>query len=49
MWRKQKGEAPHISGVVGAARILREAHIPYGLVTNVNLDKLSNLSCGDGP
>ena len=37
-----KGKAPHISGVVGAARILREAHIPYGLVTNVNLDKLNN-------
>ena len=37
-----KGEASHISGVVGAARILREAHIPYGLVTNANLDQLNN-------
>jgi hypothetical protein len=37
-----KGEAPHMSAVVGAAQILREGHIPYGLVTNVNLDKLSN-------
>jgi hypothetical protein len=37
-----KGQTPHLSGVVGTARILREAHIPYGLVTNVNLDKLSD-------
>jgi len=37
-----KGQASHITGVVGAARILREAHIPYGLVTNANLDQLSN-------
>jgi hypothetical protein len=35
-----KDHAPHISGVTGLARILREAHIPYGVVTNVNLDKL---------
>ena len=33
---------PHMPGVVGAARILREAHVPYGVVTNVNLDTLSN-------
>lgn len=39
---KAKGEAPHMLGVVGAAGILRKAHIPYGLVTNANLDKLSN-------
>jgi hypothetical protein len=37
-----KGQTPHMPGVMGAARILREAHIPYGLVTNANLDKLSN-------
>jgi hypothetical protein len=37
-----KGQAPHLSGVTGAARILRQAHIPYGLVTNANLDKLGN-------
>jgi hypothetical protein len=37
-----KQQAPHLSGVTGAAHILRQAHIPYGLVTNVNLDKLSN-------
>ncbi len=37
-----RDQAPHMRGVVGAARILREAHIPYGLVTNVNLDTLSN-------
>lgn len=30
------------SGVISAARIMREAHTPYGPVTNVNLDKLSN-------
>ena len=37
-----KSAGPHMPAVVGAARILREAHIPYGVVTNVNLDKLSN-------
>jgi hypothetical protein len=37
-----RGEAPHLSAVIGAASILREAHIPYGLVTNANLDQLSN-------
>lgn len=36
-----KGASPHMTGVVGAAKILREAHIPYGIVTNVNLDRLS--------
>ena len=41
-WRKQKGRRPICRRCVGAARILREAHIPYGVVTNVNLDKLSN-------
>ena len=41
-WRKQRGRRPICRGLMGAARILREAHIPYGLVTNVNLDKLSN-------
>ena len=27
---------------MGLARILREAHIPFGVVTNVNLDQLKN-------
>ncbi len=35
------GQPPHLTAVVGAARILREAHIPYGLVTNITLDRLS--------
>jgi hypothetical protein len=37
-----KDKAPHIDSVLGAARILRQAHIPYGVVTNVNLEELSN-------
>lgn len=32
---------PHLDAVVGAARILREAHIPFGVLTNVTLDQLS--------
>ena len=39
---KIKSAGPHMPGVVGAARILREAHIPYGVVTNVDIDKLNN-------
>jgi hypothetical protein len=33
---------PHLNAVVGWTRILREAHIPFGVVTNVNLDQLKN-------
>lgn len=32
---------PHLDAVVGCAKILREAHIPFGVVTNVTLDQLS--------
>jgi hypothetical protein len=32
---------PHMDAVVGAARILREAHIPFSVVTNATLDQLS--------
>ena len=32
---------PHMKAVVGSARTLREAHIPFGVVTNVTLDQLS--------
>ncbi len=32
---------PHRDAVVGAARILQEAHIPFGLVTNANLEQLN--------
>ena len=31
---------PHRDAVIGAARILQEAHIPFGLVTNANLNQL---------
>jgi len=34
------GNLPHRDSAVGAARCLREAHIPFGLVTNVSLDQL---------
>ena len=32
---------PHRDAVVGAARMLQEAHIAFGVVTNANLDQLS--------
>jgi hypothetical protein len=35
-------DCPHPDAVVGLARILREAHIPFGVVTNANLDQLKN-------
>lgn len=37
----RESNLPHLDAVVGAARILREAHIPFGVVTNVTLDQLS--------
>ncbi len=33
-------KSPHLDGAVGAARFLRESHIPFGVVTNVSLDQL---------
>jgi hypothetical protein len=39
---KQMENLPHVAGIRGAARILREAHIPYGVVTNATLDQLKN-------
>ncbi len=33
-------DCPHRDAVIGAARVLRQAHIPYGVITNVNLDQL---------
>ena len=39
---KAVGKIPHLSGVLGAARILRESHIPYGLVTNATLEQLKD-------
>jgi hypothetical protein len=35
-------QPPHLAGVIGAARILRQTHIPFGLITNVTLDQLRN-------
>jgi hypothetical protein len=32
---------PHLNCAVGAAHFLREAHIPFGIVTNVSLDQLN--------
>jgi hypothetical protein len=37
---KYRAQMPHMDAVVGAARILKEAHIPYGVVTNATLDQL---------
>ena len=39
---KAAGKIPHFEGVLGAGRILREAHIPYGVVTNATLDQLKD-------
>jgi hypothetical protein len=36
------GNLPHRDAAVGAARCLREAHIPFGLVTNVSLHQLKD-------
>ena len=35
-----KMNLPHMDAVVGAARILRNAHIAFGMVTNASLDQL---------
>jgi hypothetical protein len=35
------GKLPHREAAVGAARCLREAHIPFGVVTNVSLHQLN--------
>jgi hypothetical protein len=32
---------PHRASLVGMARVLQEAHIPFGVVTNISLDQLS--------
>ncbi len=34
-------DPPHMDAVLGATRILREAHIPFGIVTNATLEQLS--------
>ncbi|PYV13841.1 MAG: hypothetical protein DMG07_13265, partial [Acidobacteria bacterium] len=34
-------QCPHRDALVGAARLLQEAHLPYGVVTNANLDRLA--------
>jgi hypothetical protein len=39
---KAVDNCPHRDSVVGTARVLRGAHIPYGVVTNANLDQLKN-------
>jgi hypothetical protein len=33
---------PHREAVIGAARCLRQGHLPYGVITNINLDQLKN-------
>ena len=33
---------PHLAAVIGWTRVLREAHIPFSVVTNANLDQLKN-------
>ena len=33
---------PHLEAVIGWTRVLREAHIPFSVVTNANLDQLKN-------
>jgi hypothetical protein len=36
------GLPPHLLAMTGAARILGQAHIPWGMVTNVTLDQLGS-------
>ncbi len=36
------GKMPHFDAVMGAARILRKAHIPFGVITNITLHQLSS-------
>ena len=31
---------PHLEAAVGAARFLREAHVPFGVITNISLDQI---------
>lgn len=38
----ERGICPHRDSILGWAKVLREAHIPYGVVTNVNLEQLKN-------
>ena len=40
--RSDVSKITHLEGVIGAARILREAHIPFGVITNVTLDQLEH-------
>jgi hypothetical protein len=37
---KEPYKSPHFDGVSGAARILREGHIPFGVITNATLRQL---------
>ena len=37
----RKAYCPHRDSIAGWAKVLREAHIPYGVVTNVNLEQLA--------
>lgn len=36
-----ESKMPHMDAAVGAARVFKEAHIPYGVVTNATLDQLA--------
>lgn len=40
-WMMGHGHPPHMKAMIGSARILRENHIPFGVVTNATLDQLS--------
>ncbi len=37
---KAADKCPHRDSVVGAARMLQRAHIPFGVITNANLDQI---------
>ena len=39
-WMLGGGHPPHMNAMIGSAKILRENHIPYGVVTNTTLDQL---------
>ena len=40
-WRYNRENHPHLESILGASRILKENHIPFGVITKRNLDEFS--------
>jgi len=41
-WFYSRENHPHLKAILGASKILQENHIPFGVITRKDLDKLSN-------